>query len=83
MTWQLTIKIVCCKLPHCYCCQHLPVARSVDGQVLAQVGESNRKDVRNAVDLAAKAQAGWAKRSPFNRLQILYYIAGRLNRIIT
>ena len=56
----------------------MSVARSVDGQVLAQVGESNRKDVRNAVDLAAKAQAGWAKRSPFNRQQILYYIAENL-----
>merc|ERR1711881_257099 len=54
------------------------VIRSVEGKVMAQVGESNRKDVRNAVDLAAKAQPGWAKRSPFNRQQILYYIAENL-----
>merc|ERR1711936_670062 len=44
----------------------------------AQVGESNRKDVRNAVEAAAKAQPAWAKKSPFNRQQILYYIAENL-----
>ena len=45
---------------------------------MAQVGESNRKDVRNAVEAAAKAQPAWAKKSPFNRQQILYYIAENL-----
>jgi len=54
------------------------IIRSVEGKVMAQVGESNRKDVRNAVEVAAKAQPGWAKRSPFNRQQILYYIAENL-----
>ena len=48
------------------------------GKVLAQVGQSNRKDVRNAVECAVKAQPGWAKRSPFNRQQILFYIAENL-----
>ena len=47
--------------------------------VIVQVGESNRKDVRNAVDAALKAQPAWAKRSPFNRQQILYYIAENLD----
>ena len=46
---------------------------------MAQVGESNRKDVRNAVEVARKAQPGWAKKSPFNRQQILYYIAENLD----
>jgi len=52
--------------------------RTVEGKVMAQVGESNRKDVRNAVEAAAKAQPAWAKKSPFNRQQILYYIAENL-----
>ena len=46
---------------------------------MAQVGEANRKDVRNAVEVAAKAQPSWAKKSPFNRQQILYYIAENLD----
>ena len=53
--------------------------RNVEGHVMAQVGESNRKDVRNAVDVALKAQPAWAKKSPFNRQQILYYIAENLD----
>ena len=53
--------------------------RNVEGHVMAQVGESNRKDVRNAVDVALKAQPSWAKKSPFNRQQILYYIAENLD----
>ena len=55
------------------------VFRNVEGRVMAQVGEANRKDVRNAVEVAAKAQPGWAKKSPFNRQQILYYIAENLD----
>ena len=55
------------------------VIRNVEGRVMAQVGESNRKDVRNAVEAARKAQPGWAKKSPFNRQQILYYIAENLD----
>eukprot|EP00092_Neocalanus_flemingeri_P006854 GFUD01007399.1.p1 GENE.GFUD01007399.1~~GFUD01007399.1.p1 ORF type:complete len:820 (-),score=223.40 GFUD01007399.1:85-2544(-) len=54
------------------------IIRTVEGKVMAQVGESNRKDVRNAVEAAAKAQPAWAKKSPFNRQQILYYIAENL-----
>lgn len=54
------------------------IIRNVEGKVVAQVGESNRKDVRNAVEVAAKAQPGWAKKSGFNRAQILYYIAENL-----
>ena len=54
------------------------VIKSFTGQVMAQVGEGNRKDVRNAVEVAAKAQPGWAKKTSFNRQQILYYIAENL-----
>eukprot|EP00095_Tigriopus_kingsejongensis_P010019 snap_masked-scaffold1048_size67263-processed-gene-0.19 protein:Tk10019 transcript:snap_masked-scaffold1048_size67263-processed-gene-0.19-mRNA-1 annotation:"hypothetical protein CAPTEDRAFT_177352" len=52
--------------------------RNVEGKVVAQVGESNRKDVRNAVEAALKAQPGWEKRSGFNRAQILFYLAENL-----
>jgi len=55
------------------------IIRSAEGLVMAQVGEGNRKDVRNAVEAAAKAQPGWAKKSPFNRQQILYYIGENLS----
>ena len=37
--------------------------RNHAGKPVALVGQSNRKDVRNAVEAAVKGQAGWAKRS--------------------
>ncbi len=48
-----------------------------DGRVLGQVGEGNRKDIRNAVEAAHKAR-GWADRSPHNRAQVLFYLAENL-----
>lgn len=47
------------------------------GDLLGQVGEGNRKDIRNAVE-AAHAARGWADRSPYNRAQILYFLAENL-----
>ncbi len=48
-----------------------------DGRRLAEVGEGNRKDVRNAVE-AARAAEGWAHTTGHTRGQILYYIAENL-----
>jgi len=48
-----------------------------DGRVLAEVGEGNRKDIRNAVE-AAHAAEGWGRGSGHTRAQILYYIAENL-----
>ncbi len=48
-----------------------------DGRTIGQVGEGNRKDIRNAVE-AAHAASGWANTSAHNRAQILYYIAENL-----
>ncbi len=48
------------------------------GQVVGQVGEGNRKDIRNAVE-AAHAASGWATGTTFNKSQILYYIAENLS----
>ena len=45
------------------------------GEFFANIPLCTRKDLRNAVEAAAKAGAGWAKRSAFNRGQILYRLA--------
>jgi aldehyde dehydrogenase (NAD+) len=50
----------------------------VDGRVLGEVGEGNRKDIRNAVEAAHAALGGWSKATGHNRAQILYYIAENL-----
>jgi aldehyde dehydrogenase (NAD+) len=49
-----------------------------DGRVLGEVGEGNRKDIRNAVEAAHAALPGWSKATGHNRAQILYYIAENL-----
>ena len=51
---------------------------SPDGEALGEVGEGNRKDIRNAVEAARKASPGWAGATAHNRAQILYYIAENL-----
>ncbi len=48
------------------------------GHMIGQVGEGNRKDIRNAVE-AAHAASGWAVGTTHNRAQILYYIAENLS----
>ncbi len=48
------------------------------GNFLCNIPLCTRKDVRNAVEAAAKAGAGWAKRTPYNRAQILYRLAEML-----
>ena len=49
-----------------------------DGSFFANIPLCTRKDVRNAVEAAAKACPGWAKRSGYNRGQILYRMAEML-----
>ena len=48
------------------------------GELLANVCRSSRKDFRNAVVAARKAQPGWAKASAYLRGQILYRVAEML-----
>ena len=50
---------------------------SLKGEFLANIPQCTRKDLRNAVEAAAKA-GGWAKRSAYNRSQILYRLAEML-----
>jgi len=56
----------------------LPV-RDAAGRVVAEVGSGNRKDIRNAVEAAVKASAGWARASAHNRAQVLYYLGENLS----
>ena len=44
-------------------------------QWLANMCLASRKDVRNAVAAARKAQEGWSGKTAFNRAQILYRMA--------
>jgi aldehyde dehydrogenase (NAD+) len=48
------------------------------GDFIGHVGEGNRKDIRNAVEAAAKAES-WAKATGHARAQILYYCAENLS----
>jgi len=48
------------------------------GEVIANLCRGSRKDFRNAVVEARKAQAGWARSSAYLRGQILYRIAEML-----
>ncbi len=45
------------------------------GEFFANIPQCTRKDLRNAVEAAAKIGPGWAKRTAFNRGQILYRMA--------
>ncbi len=49
-----------------------------DGRQIGEVGDGNRKDIRNAVE-AARAAGKWASQTAHNRAQILYYIAENLS----
>ena len=50
-----------------------------DGALLGEVGEGNRKDIRNAVEAAHAAANGWAGATGHLRAQILYYLAENLS----
>ncbi len=48
------------------------------GNFFANIPQCTRKDLRNAVEAAAKAGPGWAKRTPYNRGQIIYRLGEML-----
>jgi aldehyde dehydrogenase (NAD+) len=48
-----------------------------DGHLVGEVGEGNRKDIRNAVE-AARTASKWADATGHARAQILYYLAENL-----
>jgi acyl-CoA reductase-like NAD-dependent aldehyde dehydrogenase len=49
--------------------------KSKGGELLANACRGSRKDLRNAVQAARKAFAGWSGKTAYNRGQILYRIA--------
>jgi aldehyde dehydrogenase (NAD+) len=49
-----------------------------DGTRIEDVGAGNRKDVRDAVEAARRAQPAWGARSGHERAQVLYYLAENL-----
>jgi aldehyde dehydrogenase (NAD+) len=51
--------------------------RSPDGRLLGEAPLGNRKDIRNAVEAAHKAES-WARATAHNRAQVLYYCAENL-----
>ena len=53
--------------------------RGKKGESLGESPLGNRKDVRNAVEAARKAE-GWGRATAHNRAQVLYYIAENLSQ---
>jgi aldehyde dehydrogenase (NAD+) len=53
--------------------------RAADGRLLGEAPLGNRKDIRNAVEAARKAE-GWGKATAHTRAQVLYYIAENLSQ---
>jgi len=50
-----------------------------DGRLLGEAPLGNRKDIRNAVEAARKAE-GWGRATAHNRAQVLYYVAENLSQ---
>ena len=53
--------------------------RGKKGELLGESPLGNRKDIRNAVEAARKAET-WAKTTAHNRAQVLYYLAENLSQ---
>ncbi|WP_370402299.1 aldehyde dehydrogenase family protein [Sulfitobacter sp. JB4-11] len=51
---------------------------SPKGDKLGEVGDGNRKDIRNAVE-AARGAKSWGQKTAHNRAQILYYLGENLS----
>jgi acyl-CoA reductase-like NAD-dependent aldehyde dehydrogenase len=49
-----------------------------EAKLLGNIPQCTRKDLRNAVEAAAKAGPDWAQRTPYNRGQILYRLGEML-----
>ena len=53
--------------------------RAKNGKFLGESPLGNRKDIRNAVEAARKAES-WARTTAHNRAQVLYYVAENLSQ---
>ena len=65
------------KFPRTESGRFYPVRNAKD-ELIANMCLSSRKDFRNAVVAARKAQSGWANKTAYNRSQILYRLAEML-----
>lgn len=65
------------KFPRSESGRSLPV-RDPKGDLVAHLCLASRKDLRDAVEAARKAQSGWSAATPYNRGQILYRMAEML-----
>jgi len=65
------------KFPRTESGRYYPLENS-SGKTIANICRSSRKDFREAVVAARKAQTGWASKSAYNRGQIIYRIAEML-----
>ncbi|MFM6935570.1 MAG: aldehyde dehydrogenase family protein [Flavobacteriales bacterium] len=54
------------------------IVKDSKGNSIANVCQSSKKDIRNAVQAARKAFGNWSERSAYNRGQIMYRIAEML-----
>jgi aldehyde dehydrogenase (NAD+) len=54
------------------------VVRAPSGAIVGEVGDGNRKDIRNAV-AAARSAEKWSQATTHNRAQVLYYLAENLS----
>ncbi len=52
--------------------------QDASGKFFANIPQCTRKDLRNAVEAASKAGPGWAKRTAYNRGQVIYRLAEML-----
>ncbi len=52
-------------------------AHDAQGQLVGEIPDGNRKDVRNAVEAAVKG-VSWSQATAHNRAQVLYYLAENL-----
>ncbi len=57
----------------------MEVRSAADGDLLGEAALGNRKDIRNAVEAARKAES-WTKATAHNRAQVLYYCAENLSQ---
>ncbi len=58
---------------------HSLECRDRNGRLLGEVPLGNRKDIRNAVEAARRADA-WSTTTAHNRAQVLYYVAENLSQ---
>lgn len=79
-------RLIITKTPKCYVggafirseSGRVQALHDASGAFFANIPLCTRKDLRNAVEAAAKAGPGWAKRTGYNRGQILYRLAEML-----